>query len=72
MTNLKEKRELSGLSKLGLSHGSGVSRYRITLNERYGVPLAPEEERAISECLLATAQRYASIASWIRNEVKPS
>lgn len=70
MKNLKEKREIAGMSKLKLAMGSQVSRYRITLAEVYGEPLTPTEEAAISRCLLAEAQRHAALASRIQHELE--
>ena len=60
MENIREKRELVGLSQVALAHQAGVSRFRLQLAEAGVLELLPEEVFALSKTL---AGRAASLRS---------
>jgi hypothetical protein len=68
MKNLRETRDIAGLSLLRLSRLSGVSRYKLNLCELYKEQLSPAEEQAVRCILAAEVQRVIAIASRIQNE----
>jgi transcriptional regulator with XRE-family HTH domain len=56
MKDLKEQRELAGLTQFSLSRRSGVSRMRLSLAECSEIDLDPEEKAAVRQILLAAIE----------------
>jgi|HubBroStandDraft_2_1064218.scaffolds.fasta_scaffold531106_1 transcriptional regulator with XRE-family HTH domain len=69
MANLKEMRELAGITQFSLARRSGVSRMRLSLAECGDMELTLEEAKNIHVVLLAAIQlQHARAASVLANE----
>jgi transcriptional regulator with XRE-family HTH domain len=69
MKDLRELRELAGITQFALSRRSQVSRMRLSLAECEQIELNAKEAERITKILLAAIQlRHARIAMVLANE----
>lgn len=70
MQNLRELREISGLSQFAVAARARVVRMRLSLSECGVIELSPEETKRVRECLLgAMRERTAKLQMVLSSEV---